>query len=65
MPGVELSGMALQEKTALLPKLNGFELPARALAARDTRSAMISGLLNGFGALADGIIERFYKRNFF
>lgn len=62
VPGVELSGNALQEKTALLPKLKEFGFPPGGLIGRDTRSAMGSGLLNGFGALADGLIERFRKQ---
>lgn len=62
VPGVELSGNALQEKTALLPKLRSFDLLHNNLVGHDTRSAMGLGLLNGFGALADGLIERFRKR---
>lgn len=62
VPGVELSGNALQEKTALLPKLKEFGFPPGSLIGRNTRSAMGLGLLNGFGALADGLIERFRKQ---
>lgn len=62
VPGVELSAHALQAKTALLPKVKGFSPILRGLIGHDTRSAMILGLLNGFGALADGVIERFRRR---
>lgn len=62
VPGVELSAQALQAKTALLPKVKGFDPSLRGLVGHDTRSAMILGLLNGFGALADGVIERFRRQ---
>ena len=58
VPGVEISFRALEEKTALLPKLEKIE-DVRGLVGHNTKSAMWSGLLNGFGALADGLIGRF------
>lgn len=61
VPGVEISGRALSEKTELLPRLGKKIKPVRSLVGRDTKAAMSSGLLNGFGALADGLIERFKK----
>lgn len=59
-PGVELSAKALSEKAALLPSLTKIEA-ARSLLGRGTKAAMCAGLLNGFGALADGLIDRFRK----
>ncbi|MBI1977755.1 MAG: type III pantothenate kinase [Candidatus Omnitrophica bacterium] len=65
VPGVETSFRALLSQAALLPKSAKIN-EAKELVGRDTRSAMSSGILNGFGALADGLIERFkacYGRN--
>jgi type III pantothenate kinase len=60
VPGVLTSGRAVGEKAALLPAIT---LPARgarrSLIGRNTREAMQLGLLNGFGALADGLIKRY------
>lgn len=58
VPGVETSFRALLERAALLPKLKQI-VPVRSLVGRNTESALSSGLLNGFGALADGLIGRF------
>lgn len=60
VPGVELSGEALLRRAALLPK--SFKLKrVNRLIGRTTHEALQSGLLNGFGALADGLIERFKR----
>lgn len=61
VPGIEVASDALQENTALLPKIGPIK-PVRTLIGRDPKSAMSSGLLNGFGALSDGLIERFRKQ---
>jgi len=61
VPGVKLSADVLAEKTALLPKLKEIK-SVRSLVGRNTKEAMCSGLLNGFGALSDGLIERFRKQ---
>ena len=60
VPGLGTSWKALQERAALLPSLSQVK-PVSRLAGTDTKSAMYSGLLNGFGALSDGLIERFQK----
>ncbi len=65
VPGLETSWKALQEKATLLPKHLKLELisgVAARLAPTNTKSAMYSGLLNGFGALIDGLIGRFKKK---
>ncbi len=65
IPGIEISFEALQEKAALLPKVgNGRDRslqssPKNRLIGRNTKSCMVSGLLQGFGAMADGLIDRF------
>ncbi len=61
VPGIEIASKALQENTALLPKIGAIKL-VRTLVGRDTKSAMYSGLLNGFGALSDELIERFRRK---
>ena len=60
VPGVETSFRALGERTALLPKSAKIRDVSK-LIGRNTKSAMCSGLLNGFGALADGLIGRFKR----
>lgn len=61
VPGIDIAFKALQENTALLPKLKQIK-PIHTLVGRNTKSAMYSGILNGFGALSDGLIERFRKQ---
>lgn len=59
IPGPEIALKALSEKAALLPTL-GFPKKA-GLFGRDTRSGMEAGILQGYGALTDGLVERFGK----
>ena len=61
VPGVQISWEALVENTALLPRINRFK-PMKGWIGRETKSAMNLGILNGFGALSDGLIEGFRKR---
>ncbi|MBI4372454.1 MAG: type III pantothenate kinase [Candidatus Omnitrophica bacterium] len=61
VPGIEISKEALETHTALLPRIKKIKV-GKDLVGKETKSAMISGLLNGFGALSDGLIERFKKR---
>ena len=58
VPGVELASEALQKKATLIPRMNSIQ-SIRTLIPKTTKAALSSGLLNGFGALADGLIERF------
>ena len=60
-PGIETSWKSLQERAALLPKYVNLKA-VNQLTATDTNSAMSSGLLNGFGALTDGLIDRFKEK---
>lgn len=61
VPGIETSFWALVERAALLPKVKEL-VPVKGLVGRNTKAAMSSGLLNGFGALADGLSGRFRTR---
>ena len=61
VPGLETSWRALQERAVLLPKHLNLK-PVAKLTPTDTKSAMFSGLLNGFGAMTDGLITRYKKK---
>lgn len=61
IPGPQISLKALYEKTALLPSIS-FPHSSPSLIGRDTKTCMKSGILHGYGALVDGLVERFYKR---
>ncbi len=61
VPGMDISWQALQNRAFLLPQLRKLK-QLHPLAATDTPSAMYSGLLNGFGALTDGLIGRFKEK---
>jgi type III pantothenate kinase len=55
-PGIETSLKTLSEKAALLPhiKIKG----VKTLIGKDTRSSMLSGVLHGYGALCDGLVNK-------
>lgn len=64
IPGPEISFRALSKKAALLPQIpfpRG-KIKQLPLLGRNTRSCMESGILYGFGAMADGLIDRFKSR---
>ena len=56
VPGIETSLKTLSEKAALLPKIKIEKV--NTLIGRDTKTSMLSGVLHGYGALCDGLIER-------
>ena len=60
IPGPEIAWEALIAKAALLPKLT-FPNSSRhtPLVGRNTKIGMQAGLLQGYAALADGLIEKF------
>jgi len=60
IPGLNLSARALGEHTALLPSLKKLG-PVRGLCGRNTKEAINAGVLIGFAALSDGLVERFQK----
>ncbi len=58
IPGVETAWNALMQKAALLPKKLEIK-PFKKLIGKNTKEAMLAGVLQGYGALSDGMIERF------
>lgn len=56
LPGLEISLDALAQKTALLPKIK-LEKP-REFIGRDTKNSMLSGIVYGFAALTDDMVNR-------
>ncbi len=62
IPGPELSFQALIKKAARLPK--DARLPYRAVSflGTNTYNCMKSGILEGYGAMADGLVHRFKER---
>jgi len=58
-PGIRLSLENLSLKAALLPKVK--LKPATSLLGKDTQASMRSGILNGYGALCSGIINKMKK----
>lgn len=60
VPGLNISLEALFEKCALLPKVN-LSNP-KSLIGKDTKTSILSGILNGFGCLCDGLILKLKKQ---
>jgi len=62
IPGPEIALQALIERAALLPKK--IRLPKNHISflGRNTYECLHSGTLQGYGALTDGLIERFRQR---
>ena len=56
-PGLMLAAEGLFQKTSMLPRVELFKPPPKAI-GKDTFSALKSGLLYGFAALTDGLISR-------
>lgn len=61
IPGPEISLKALSEKAALLPTLD-FPRKYTSFIGRDTQGGMKAGILQGYGAMTDGLVERFRRR---
>ena len=59
-PGLRLSAEALFQKASRLPRLELFDLPAKAI-ARDTTSSINVGLIYGYIGLVDGLVVRLKK----
>lgn len=59
-PGIRLGLSSLFQNTALLPKVD-IE-PTKSLVGRSTRSSMNNGVIFGYAAMCDGIIERAKKK---
>lgn len=62
VPGPELSFQTLVQRAALIPK--NLRLPRRASSflGSNTLECLSSGVLEGYGAMTDGLIERFRAR---
>lgn len=57
LPGIAISLDALANRTAKLPKIDVSSPPPHVI-GRNTVDAMKSGVLNGYGAMIDGLIEK-------
>ncbi len=60
VPGIELALGVLTEKAALLPKIKLKK--AAHILGRTTVESMVSGILNGYGAMCDGLVARLRKK---
>ncbi len=60
LPGLSTSLNALSQKTALLPEVP-LERPKEFI-GRDTKTCMLSGIVYGFAALTDGLIEKIHNK---
>lgn len=59
IPGPELAYHSLIKKAALLPRTLPLPRRAPSLTARNTYGCLQSGVLHGFAAMTEGIIDRF------
>ncbi|HNX91498.1 MAG TPA: type III pantothenate kinase [Candidatus Omnitrophota bacterium] len=59
-PGMRLALASLVNNTALLPSVA--LRSANGLIGRDTKGSMNNGILFGYAAMCDGLIERFFER---
>lgn len=59
LPGIEMGLSSLYSKTALLPEVK--LKPAKYIIGKDTVNSMRGGILFGYGAMCDGLIERYRK----
>jgi len=57
LPGIAISLEALSTRTAKLPRID-ITSPPKQIIGKNTVDAMKSGILNGYGALVDGLSEK-------
>ncbi len=57
LPGIAISLDALSTRTAKLPRIN-LASPPQQIIGTNTIDAMKSGILNGYGAMVDGLVTR-------
>ena len=62
VPGPQLSFQTLCNRAAQLPKNAHLPQKASGFLGRDTYECLASGVLEGYGALADGLVARFKER---
>jgi type III pantothenate kinase len=60
VPGLRLSLEALFQKTALLPRVDKIQFPKQ-LIGKHTEESILSGIINGYGAMCRGLIETIKK----
>ena len=59
LPGIDLSFQGLYERMALLPRVGLY--PTKHIIGKNTVESMRSGILFGYGALCDGLVEKLKK----
>ncbi|HOW87650.1 MAG TPA: type III pantothenate kinase [Candidatus Omnitrophota bacterium] len=62
IPGPETAYRALSQRAALLPKGIAMPKKQKSFLGRNARECMESGILEGYGAMTDELIQRFRKR---
>ena len=62
IPGPALSYQALLASGAMLPKGRKFPGKSKSFPGRDTVSCLEAGILEGYGAMTDGLIQRFKSK---
>lgn len=62
IPGPETAYRALGQRAALLPKKLPMPKKARSFLGKNARDCMESGILEGYGAMTDELIQRFRRR---
>lgn len=62
IPGPEISFQALLQRAALIPKNIRLPKKSTSFLGRTTYDCIRSGILQGYGAMTDGLIARFKKR---
>jgi len=62
IPGPETAYRALSQRAALLPKNTPLPKKTKAFLGKNTPECMASGILEGYGAMTDELIQRFRKR---
>jgi type III pantothenate kinase len=62
IPGPELSFQTLVQRAALIPKTLRLPRRASAFLGTNTLACLSSGILEGYGAMTDGLIERFKSK---
>ncbi len=60
IPGIQMSLDSLSQRTALLPRVEQVKKPEH-LIGQNTQESILSGVLNGYGAMCDGLVDRFLK----